>query len=243
MGMSAGQARFLMLTAQKSNNEYEAQCITYERLVLARNTQIFTDKYTEAKNTRTMLFGNAVANGDGSLNYNRKLTYDDITRPFNAEDGGERGLGMRLATAGGRIVVRSEEEMSKYPDKNREDFLIDPTVDNPEELERQLRAGAYLLEKPIPIASTDFGGDESVMWQKASWENVGQIIDVTDKTIQAEAESEYDKKLGAVQATDKKLEMRLKQLEVEHKALETEIDSVKKVVDKNVEGSFKTFSA
>ena len=38
MGMSASQARFLILTAQKSNNEYQAQRITHERLMLAQET-------------------------------------------------------------------------------------------------------------------------------------------------------------------------------------------------------------
>ena len=40
----------------------------------------------------------------------------------------------------------------------------------------------------------------------------------------------------------KLLEMRLQQLETEHKAIETELDSVSKVLKDNVENSFKTFA-
>ena len=47
--------------------------------------------------------------------------------------------------------------------------------------------------------------------------------------------------MNKAEATDAMLEMRLKQVETEHTALETEMDSVQKVVDDNVEGSFKTF--
>lgn len=44
-----------------------------------------------------------------------------------------------------------------------------------------------------------------------------------------------------VQSQDKKLEIKLKDLDTQQEAIQTEIDSVKKVIDKNVEGSFKTF--
>jgi len=40
---------------------------------------------------------------------------------------------------------------------------------------------------------------------------------------------------------DRRLELELKQLETKHKAVETEIESVKKVIDKNIEMSFKVF--
>lgn len=44
-----------------------------------------------------------------------------------------------------------------------------------------------------------------------------------------------------VQAQDKTLELQLKQLDTEQEALSTELDSVKKVIDKNIEQTFKTF--
>ncbi len=40
---------------------------------------------------------------------------------------------------------------------------------------------------------------------------------------------------------DKQLELELQRLQTSHTAIQTEIDSVKKVIDKNVEKSFKTF--
>ena len=48
-------------------------------------------------------------------------------------------------------------------------------------------------------------------------------------------------KVKVIQAQDQKLEVRLKQLDTEQKALSTEIDAVKSVRDKSIEGSFKTF--
>ena len=47
--------------------------------------------------------------------------------------------------------------------------------------------------------------------------------------------------ISALENQDKKLDLELKKLDTEHSALQTEYDSVKNVVDKNVENSFKTF--
>ena len=44
-----------------------------------------------------------------------------------------------------------------------------------------------------------------------------------------------------VQQEDRTLEMKLKQLDTEQEALNTEMESVKKVIDKNIEQTFKTF--
>ena len=67
------------------------------------------------------------------------------------------------------------------------------------------------------------------------------ISEVLDKTDDAAAQAEYDKRNSSFQQKDKMLELRLKQLESEHKALETEMESVKKVIQEDVESSFKTF--
>ena len=50
-------------------------------------------------------------------------------------------------------------------------------------------------------------------------------------------------KLEVVHGQDKDLELRLKQLDTEQNAIHTEIESVKKVISKNVDGTFKTFNA
>ena len=48
-------------------------------------------------------------------------------------------------------------------------------------------------------------------------------------------------KTEVIQEEDRTLEMKLSQLDTEQKALSTEMESVKKVIDKNVESTFKTF--
>lgn len=57
-----------------------------------------------------------------------------------------------------------------------------------------------------------------------------------DQSIQ-----DINSKIEIVQAQDKNLELRLKQLDTEQDAISTEMDSVSKVIEKNLESSFKTF--
>ena len=48
-------------------------------------------------------------------------------------------------------------------------------------------------------------------------------------------------RIAAIQTLDKALELNLKRLETQRQAIETEVQAVKKVLDKNIESSFKTF--
>lgn len=59
-----------------------------------------------------------------------------------------------------------------------------------------------------------------------------------DKTIQ-----DINAKTSIIQHEDQQLELRLKQLDTEQKALSTEIDAVSKIVKDNIDSSFKTFSS
>ena len=63
------------------------------------------------------------------------------------------------------------------------------------------------------------------------------------------AKDRYDKEIADINAKteniqqqDKTLELRLKQLDTEQSALQTELEAVTKVIEKNVESTFKTFA-
>ena len=62
-----------------------------------------------------------------------------------------------------------------------------------------------------------------------------------EKYLYDQAIQEINAKIEIVQAEDKNLELRLKQLDTEHNAIQTEMDAVSKVIEKNSESSFKTF--
>ena len=54
--------------------------------------------------------------------------------------------------------------------------------------------------------------------------------------------ADINAKTSIIQQQDRTLELRLKQLDTEHNALQTEMEAVKKVITKNVEDTFKTFN-
>ncbi|MBP7212386.1 hypothetical protein KBA27_06075 [bacterium] len=55
--------------------------------------------------------------------------------------------------------------------------------------------------------------------------------------------TDINAKTSIIQQHDRTLELRLRQLDTEQQALSTEMDAVKKVIDKNIESTFKTFSS
>ena len=63
-----------------------------------------------------------------------------------------------------------------------------------------------------------------------------------DTSDDAAADAEYRSKTAALQVKEKRLQMELQQVEAQQKACEAEMDSVKKIMDKNIEKTFKVFS-
>lgn len=64
-----------------------------------------------------------------------------------------------------------------------------------------------------------------------------------NKALYDQEINSINSKIEIVQAQDKDLELRLKQLDTEQNAISQELEAVKKVITKNVELSFKTFNA
>lgn len=63
-----------------------------------------------------------------------------------------------------------------------------------------------------------------------------------DKKALAKAEAQYEKKLKDINTKDQKFDLDLSKLETERTALTTEYDSVKKVIEDNIERTFGIFS-
>jgi hypothetical protein len=65
---------------------------------------------------------------------------------------------------------------------------------------------------------------------------------VYGKAVYDQEMNNINSKIAIVEAQDKKLQLKLTDLDTQQQALSTEMDSVKKVVDKNIEQSFKAFA-
>lgn len=106
---------------------------------------------------------------------------------------------------------------------------------------------------------------------KVTWSNSGRMSSITDadgnnyslnvtsandnsayenayneyeyqKNLYDQEMDQINSKIDIVESQDKKLELKLQDLDTQQQALSTEMDSVKKVVDKNIESSFKAFA-
>lgn len=109
----------------------------------------------------------------------------------------------------------------------------DNTLNNAEWLQSQIYNNNLTLEK----ANTD--GE----WEKVSWKSDPNITQESDDRDMAKAEAQYTLATAEIQSKDKKFDLELKNIETEHTAIQTEVDSVKKVIEKNIDRSFKTFNA
>ena len=84
--------------------------------------------------------------------------------------------------------------------------------------------------------------DSSNNWQSIIYSNNSNITEVTDDAAVAKAEAEYNQAMNNIENKDKRYDMELKNIDTEHNSLQTEYDSVKSVIDKNIERSFKIYS-
>ena len=62
-----------------------------------------------------------------------------------------------------------------------------------------------------------------------------------DMAVYEKRIEDINAKTKKIQEQDRTLELRLRQLDTEQEALQTEMEAVKKVIEKNIESTFKTF--
>lgn len=83
---------------------------------------------------------------------------------------------------------------------------------------------------------------EGFYWSQKPYTNASDIVSVQDDAAIARAEVKYKNATTEIENKDKKYDQDLKKLDTQHNALQTEYESLKNVIDKNVERSFKAFS-
>ena len=149
MGMAAGQARLLSITARLTDNELRSQTITNSKLRLADKSTEASQEYMDALNSTQLMFGVYSENGDlnyQSLTANTLLTYGDLKNQYS------------LVNSAGQIMLNGSD-IKKYEASNTlAEFLYSygiPEVDNPKFYEAlkgiygstTTEDGSYLYEK------------------------------------------------------------------------------------------------
>lgn len=127
----------------------------------------------------------------------------------------------------------------QYTAEKVEHPAADPT---PEEIEEGLRNGSLSLARdanqytqdPITIDGSDY--------EEVDWRKVPCIFDELYAADDLSAETRYDNTISEINAQDKKLQLEQTSIEVQYKAITSEREAVKKILDTNAQSSFKYFS-
>jgi len=65
----------------------------------------------------------------------------------------------------------------------------------------------------------------------------------SDDLLISRAAADYERRVEDINQKEKQLDLRLTRIQNEHNALKTEYETVKELVKKNIERSYKTFNA
>jgi len=106
-------------------------------------------------------------------------------------------------------------------------------------LQECLRNGLYTIES---YNSQSDATTEDDKWSTVSWDSLSQITDENYDDDDDAASAKYKRLQQQIETKDKKLEMELDNIETQRSAVTTEVESVQKVIDDNVEKTFKTFA-
>ncbi|MFA6989218.1 MAG: hypothetical protein WC197_04020 [Candidatus Gastranaerophilaceae bacterium] len=236
MGLAASQARLLTLTARQSDNEYNGQIINQERLNLATRMNTIANSYANGMSNKQILIKTAFSTtGNGRpttipmssltsselysfLSLNNFVLVDSSGQPVNTTQ--------TVDTNTGNMVTA-------YSDNSG-------TTISASQIENLLRAGTLNVSNGAIITAADGTTSYNLGFDWRADES-GTFQDQYNTTDDAAIMAKYEADSAIVQGQDKRLDLQLKNLDTEHKAIETEIDSVKKVIEKNVQSSFKTF--
>lgn len=122
-------------------------------------------------------------------------------------------------------------------------ILEDGLMNDPDWLEFALKNGVLTMEQ---AQYTEIGkegsGLKNVAWTSFIYTSMTEMSEEVNERERTKAEVKYTRAQQEIEAKDKQFDNDLKLLDTEHNALQTEYDSIKNVISKNIERTFKTFS-
>lgn len=269
MGLAASQARFLTLTARKSNIEFQGQQINQQRTVLANKSADVVNKMlelqppippTSTSSAYYQVSQNMVNKGDGTyggVNVNGQsekikgwTLVDSATHlaptagttafcyevEYTFMQSGQTMTG-KMYTQGVTGIAAGDTNAAQTAlipsfkvDDATGDIIQTMVIDNAESF-GGTGTSAYNASDLIYGTSFDDSAYNDAMNQ----------YDFNKYTYE-KAVSDINSETSGIQSKDKALELKLKQLDSEHSAISTELEAVKNVITKNIEGTFKTFA-
>ena len=256
MGFAASQARLLLLTARKSDLEFRAQQITNAEMMLAMQTEEVAREYSAKLSNQTLKY---IDQGDNSQM--KELSASKLTAVSGLilqEYGGKDANGNPIWNDWKNNGVPTQT--TTYTGTDNEGKAQNYSE---EQYQQALKDGLIKAENFKPETTNSYSGTTNDYTAPQLLQGIqngslrimdatgteeidvfnGTAFAVTYNTADdAAADAEYRTKTAALQVKEKRLQMDLQQVEAQQKACESEMDSVKKVMDKNIEKTFKVFS-
>ena len=278
MGLAASQARFLTLTARKSNIEFQGQQINQQRTVLANKSADVVNKMlalspavppTSTSHSYYKVAQNFANEGTGTNlagNVNGQSEKIRSWRLVDAATIGQPtvyGVTALTSSAAYEVTYSYMFQGQEMTGKMYTDRLSTFTQGNAEEAQQALyTAGIFqvdhttgnIVQKMKIDNHESFGGtagtfstyDTTDLIYGTSFDDIAYNESMNQYDFQKytydKAIADINAETSGIQAKDKSLELKLKQLDSEHGAIQTEMEAVKAVIDKNIEGTFKTFA-
>lgn len=198
--------------------------------------------------------GNNEVHPYDSTDSDQKAALDQIKKQFPAENISSSD-NIYTWTSGGKTYFATLEDLQataksapdpSKPTENQNKLTMFNAENVSTKVEQKQRAFVQL---------DDTGRPQSIRYEDTTATYTLKTETKTDENAYNDAMNQYnydmqvyEKKIAdinakteKIQEQDRTLELRLRQLDTEQEALQTEMESVKKVIDKNIESTYKTF--
>lgn len=250
MGLSASEARLLMLTTRLSNNTLEQTLISQRQMRLAWDSDKEAKEYNEAMSNMKLVM--KVNDSNETTGYRKTdLNYKDMT-----------SMGYVVTDALGRIYLTKENDNWVVPKaSNLSDSKIfdgdvktdengKPTislqgktyevVDGTSILEDKAKLQNNIMSGLLFVLNTT--GNDTAGMALNDLEANTSIEWVYDTSDDAAAESKHNSETRKISRQDQILTLELKQLETESQALTKEMEAIEKVIKNNIDRTFDLFN-
>lgn len=124
-------------------------------------------------------------------------------------------------------------------------WVYDETINNPNRpsqsrsaLQEKLRNNIYYLTE---ASAEDLNAESKIGYDTKIALNTNIIYDTYDTASQNAALATYEAEKSDIQSKEKQIDLRMSRLEMEQSAIKTELDSIKSIINDNVNTTFKIF--
>lgn len=139
-------------------------------------------------------------------------------------------------------IVGFKNDQGDFVDGRGIDFIYNDKLADRDWLMNGINNAEVFLYK-MQSKKDSFVGDKVNIFAQTGVAEDRDIKETYSEELVNEARMAYEKRVKELDIKDQKLDLTLSQIDSEHNALKTEYDSVKQIVSKSVERSYKTFNA